>query len=214
MGLSPQYIAGFLDGEGCFSLTWRGGNGQRRRLQAVIVVGSTNREVLEKIRETLHVGSIYEKRRKTKGGRTFYTLFISGNDALRQIIPIFLPYMVVKKHQAELLLEYVSIHKNGSRWKPVEYSKRELEIYEELRKLNSKMARRMKPSSSYNKPIILRRHWKDIDEEKVIEFYKSGLSTYRIAKLFNVSAETIRHILIKNNIERRHNILICRKPST
>jgi len=71
------------------------------------------------------------------------------HEKLKHVLENLIPKLRIKRRQAELLLEYISIHSPGNRWYPVSYSQRELEIYEELRKLNTKMARYTIHASHY-----------------------------------------------------------------
>lgn len=57
-------------------------------------------------------------------------------------------------------------------------------------------------SSSYNIKDMYNRKGKYEKDNKIIQKYKELKSCNKVAKLFNMSGENIRQILIRNNIER------------
>lgn len=56
--------------------------------------------------------------------------------------------------------------------------------------------------SSYNIKDMYKRKGKYDNDNEVIQKYKELKSCNKVAKLFNMSGENIRHILIRNNIQR------------
>lgn len=94
-----SYIAGFLDGEGCISLSSRNRVNQTK---VTIEVSQRKREVLDWIVSTLGYGRVYQK--KCKYGYT-YVLCIFSNEG-RAFLPMILPYLRVKHKQAELIMDY------------------------------------------------------------------------------------------------------------
>jgi hypothetical protein len=103
------YLAGLVDGEGCISITK---NKPARRslnpnyyVQTFVV--NTDERVIRYCQETTGVGSvtffpISKKKPKHKDQWTWCLRSASTVDFLKQI----LPYMIVKKRQAELLIEF------------------------------------------------------------------------------------------------------------
>lgn len=57
-------------------------------------------------------------------------------------------------------------------------------------------------TSSYNVRDMYRRNGKYDKDKEIIQKYKEIKSCNRVAKLFNMSGENIRNILIRNNIKR------------
>lgn len=57
-------------------------------------------------------------------------------------------------------------------------------------------------TSSYNVRDMYRRNGKYDKDKEIIQKYKEIKSCNRVAKLFNMSGENIRNILIRNNVER------------
>ncbi len=100
--LNPHYVVGFVDGEGCFSITLNK-NGDRLpevRLVFEIELREDDREILEKIRELLGCGRIYhlvEYVRYAKW-RPHVKLKVSNfKDISGKIIPFFKKYPLQAK---------------------------------------------------------------------------------------------------------------------
>lgn len=57
-------------------------------------------------------------------------------------------------------------------------------------------------NSSYNIRDMYKRNGKYLKDNEIIEKYKKLKSCNKVAKIFNMSGENIRQILIRNNIDR------------
>lgn len=117
--LTPEqaaYIAGFWDGEGSIGI-WAHKRPNRKRshyYNVRMTVSNTNLEVLEYIRDLLGSGTIHQEKVVNGNAKTLYRLCLSEGKT-RQLIPQLLPYLVVKKKQAVLCLQALSVRYNGGR---------------------------------------------------------------------------------------------------
>jgi hypothetical protein len=99
--LNPHYVVGFVDGEGCFSITINQ-NGNRLpevRLIFEIELREDDLPILEKIQETLGCGRIYrlEYARYAKW-RPHVKLKVSNfKDISEKVIPFFIKYPLQAK---------------------------------------------------------------------------------------------------------------------
>lgn len=102
---TAAYIAGFLDGEGCI-LFVRRDNGMGASLRVTFAQSEKGIEVFEWMKEVTGIKSqIIFKKRTSEKHATALTLACHGKTAeslLRQV----LPYLVIKRTQAALALEY------------------------------------------------------------------------------------------------------------
>lgn len=92
------YIAGFIDGEGCISLAKRG-----KYITPSLQISNTDYDILEWIGGFYGL-KVYDKiadRRPTR--KPSYRLAVFGDKAI-QILKDILPYLRVKKEQAEVVL--------------------------------------------------------------------------------------------------------------
>lgn len=98
------YVAGLLDGEGCIHLGVRKGT-----FRARVTVGMTSPALplLTELRG-LWGGSIYQLRPSTQSWASAWTWSIQGEPA-RQLLQAVLPYLRLKRRQAELCLEVETI---------------------------------------------------------------------------------------------------------
>jgi len=123
--LSGDYIAGFVDGEGCFALTFRKDtkynvtNSKPREyyywgVQFAIVLRSDDVHVLELIKEKIGCGSITY----TKNGAQVRYSVQNTKDLLEKVVPFFRQYKLIAKKALDFDLwsqavEILNKHKNG-----------------------------------------------------------------------------------------------------
>ena len=124
------YIAGFFDGEGCFfvqrmvNASRSNPNYTQESFTPSIVVDNSNRAVLETIRGWVGFGSQLVHTQFDHGKRSdIWHYRISGPDAVNLALAL-LPYLIVKRTQAELLASFPFPPKRpkiGGRGKPSGY---------------------------------------------------------------------------------------------
>lgn len=97
------YIAGFLDGEGCISLS---SNGTNRSVRVTFV--QCDIRPLEKIQSLLGGAgqlTVFNSRRASKKKWKTHRYKVSGPGAV-YLLEELLPYLIVKKEQAEIVIKY------------------------------------------------------------------------------------------------------------
>lgn len=92
--LNPTYVAGFVDGEGCFCLSMSKHATTKRKIEIrplfEIEVRNDDRAILERIKTTIGCGSIYELRYDRYGWMPHAKYKVSSvRDICRYIIPFF-----------------------------------------------------------------------------------------------------------------------------
>ena len=103
--LDLAWCAGFLDGEGCFHIGVSGPLSRRRHKPFVECDQTVTREPLDKLRATLG-GAVHQRARPTVTGKTVWHWQMSGALMIRKAIDRVLPFLVVKKRDAEILREF------------------------------------------------------------------------------------------------------------
>ena len=93
--LSVDYIVGLTDGEGCFYVNVSSSNrynaGARVELRFMIKLQARDREVLERVKETLGCGAVYfQKEVRRNHTQCFRYTVGSHGDILTNVIPFFL----------------------------------------------------------------------------------------------------------------------------
>lgn len=117
--LPGDYIAGFVDGEGCFYLTYRSETRYERSGKPkyfrwtpyfAINIREDDREILEKIKNTLGCGNIYILNRK-KGEKMAHYIIQNIDELYTKILPFFknYPLRAKKKHDFKLWAEALNI---------------------------------------------------------------------------------------------------------
>jgi len=106
--LSIEYIAGFIDGEGCFKAS------QGTKRSPSIEISNTDEDVINEISESIEYITGIEpcpafKYKKYKDHhKQSYGLYI-GAPILRLLLPILIDELRVKRFQAEAMIELVNI---------------------------------------------------------------------------------------------------------
>lgn len=95
------YFAGLIDGEGSFVLHHRRGS---HVFACQLQIGNTDVRMLEWVRERFG-GSITLERRNNSKHKPVWR-WVSNANTLSDAITALLPYLIVKKDQAELILAY------------------------------------------------------------------------------------------------------------
>lgn len=138
--ISWQYLAGFIDGEGCLGIARR----KRRKeynahawyFQPFLMIANTNLEVLQTIQAFLGFGKV-ARVTVPKGCKPAYKLTFVGKIKLLQVLKGIRPYLVVKAQNADELLDYLEfdLPRTFLTLPVIEYKRRET-IFEKVRKLN------------------------------------------------------------------------------
>lgn len=97
------WFAGMFDGEGCLSLNLQ----KNSRFLLGVSVTNTNIESLELFQ--LQFGG----RVAQHSGRSCWRWRLSGRDKTKAFLETILPYLVIKKKQAQLVLDYLSTVKDS-----------------------------------------------------------------------------------------------------
>jgi len=96
------YLAGFVDGEGCITARLRRGG-----VDGDMEIASVMREQLVRLQEETGVGSVRAKRIRNKKAKQIHVWNISLC-SLGSLLVQLLPYLRLKKKQAELMLVLTS----------------------------------------------------------------------------------------------------------
>lgn len=97
------YLAGIIDGEGCITVLVNSTGSFTLRVE----VGSTSKELVEWFSEKVEQVPIFFTKSKTELHKDSYNVMATGDKAKRLLEKI-LPYLIVKKKQASIALEYPS----------------------------------------------------------------------------------------------------------
>src|SRR3989338_869873 len=103
--LNPHYVAGFVDGEGCFCVSVSKHKTLKRRLEVrpefEIEVGADDRPILERIQATLGCGTIYDLNLDRYGWAPHAKYKVSNVKDLRdRIVPFFQEHQLQAKKAA------------------------------------------------------------------------------------------------------------------
>lgn len=128
------WAAGFLDGDGCFSLLRATGDNIHASTRCVHISASQRkREPLDELAEILG-GSVGET---TSAGRPLYQWKCSGAESVKIAIELVLPFLVNKREEAAIVYTYaLSVKRRGRVAIPestIDLRMNLIERYEEIR---------------------------------------------------------------------------------
>lgn len=132
------YIAGLVDGEGTLSV-WREhrrANKSGFRYVPTFTISQADQQFLEDIREIVGNGRVYlaDARKKNPQHKPCYNLIFKAHQT-RWVLPQLLPYLRVKRRQAELVLRYLDTTGEDSRRDSAAHNTR-AKLYEQCHDLN------------------------------------------------------------------------------
>ena len=142
LAIKLAWLAGIIDGEGSISMTYIkkrkkvSGNGCYSGIDVRVGIANTNLPLMREVADicTEIIGekiSINESGRKTNGNLTAYSLNFTSRTRAYPMLKMLLPYLIAKKGQAEIVINYFENRKPFARVKP-----EELEMCEEVKRLN------------------------------------------------------------------------------
>lgn len=140
--LNWAYLAGFVDADGCISLTRNKKNNSALSLS----ISNTNKEVLDWICILTKMGVVkkvhYSPSQQCWERHRCRVQWVwkVKNNGMRYILPKIIPYLIVKKRQAILTNEFLAISSRGNyipiNQKVKDRIKRRNEIIDEMKYLN------------------------------------------------------------------------------
>ena len=120
MNITSEYVRGFVDGEGCFTLGISEKPRKTKRIQVYAVfsitqTGDKGRELLEDIAKFLNCGKVYPQKQRNVRQQPSYKLFIySIDDLTTKIIPFFDAHLpIIKSEIYAIWKEAVAIIKSN-----------------------------------------------------------------------------------------------------
>jgi len=132
------YLAGILDGEGTFVIR-RGVDKKTGRIyfQAIVRVVNTSRDLIAWLRETFG-GNVVRVQDRRPNHKPYWHWTLDGGPRVASVIRQSLPYLRVKRPQAEVLLEfYDHLERRGRNLSDAEWWRRS-DLRDRLQILNKK----------------------------------------------------------------------------
>lgn len=138
------YLAGLVDGEGCFYIgrTKQGKYGSGFQWHSMLKITSCDEELIVWLEKTFggSKDSRYRWTSKKKFVRPVYNWQATGA-MLDYLLPLIEPYLIIKKRQCSVMMHYRLTSKNiGSRRLSPEISTKRFELMVQLRALNSRFS--------------------------------------------------------------------------
>lgn len=135
------YAAGLIDGEGYIGITRLNEVRRTRRTihyQPQIKVAMTERAGVAVLHELF--GGYFYLQRRDRPRKDVWDWSVKGQQVKQVLLPL-LPFLRVKRSQAEVVLSFVAEREQNSktrRWGVTNYVGREAELYADIRRLNAR----------------------------------------------------------------------------
>lgn len=135
------YLAGLIDGEGCFSIVRAFKNkastgfSYTARLRLVLTDEKTIAWVASEWVRPYH---FHYHQTNTRNQKSTYRVEIGDIEGLISLLPQIIPYMITKRAAAEAVFDFCSSRRGNWRKAPKErwYTTEEVQLYESVRLLN------------------------------------------------------------------------------
>jgi len=105
--LSPQYLAGLFDGEGCVSLTV---SGKSRRVIVRVSIVNTDENILNLLKNQLG-GMMASRQNPDHPDWKMFRSITWGNNTAEHFLKLIEPYSIIKSRQIKLALEFLEFKK-------------------------------------------------------------------------------------------------------
>lgn len=136
------YVAGFVDGEGTISVYRARRKESKRgyRFMPLLSVANTDFAALVAVQEMMGNGRLIQTTNpKVDRYKIGYNLRLSP-DQIRHVLPQLLPYLHIKKRQAQYVLEFLSLSKKGRNMTPEQHVSAD-QITDALKTINQRGVR-------------------------------------------------------------------------
>ncbi len=146
--LDPHYIAGFIDGEGCFSVSIGKHKTLKRglevRIEFSIEVRADDREIIERIRKTIGCGNIYDIPYRKQGWYPHVKYKIgSRKDMVNYLFPLLDEYpLQAKKRKSYKIFKKVVLMCENKEHLTDEGFEKILKLRHQIRKMGKKAVNR------------------------------------------------------------------------
>lgn len=138
--ITPQYLAGLIDGEGYFGLIPSRVKGLKNAsYEPAFKIGMTGESILVIFQELVatYGGHIGKRNGLTKGNREAYLYILKNRKKVLALLEDVLPYLIVKQQQGVLLKEFCLLPNTHSRYNSYDPTvlERKIAIYHEMKRL-------------------------------------------------------------------------------
>jgi len=137
--LNKKWLAAAIDFEGTIGIIKHKG----RILRPYLEMSNTNLDIVKYFGNLINTKMYLHKVKRPQGNRNpVYRIHIKKLGYIYEILKLIKKYLIIKKRNADLVIEFIKIHdselRNYDYWKKIIHSPRQIEIYDELKILNKR----------------------------------------------------------------------------
>lgn len=119
--LSIDYIAGFIDGEGCFSITF---NKKSDTYHGAIGVFNTDEAVITAMYIALAnqgvFGAVHKRKQRKKGIKPLYALYVKTTSSTCKLCELLQGKLIVKAKHLRVMAQFIELKMDRENWKRTE----------------------------------------------------------------------------------------------
>ncbi len=138
------WLAAAIDFEGSLSIAIN--RGGRKRYATIVEINNTNKPLVEEFKSKCRVNNKIAKTKRDGNRKDVYQLVISNKSFVFAFLKEIMPYLISKKQQAKLIMEFIEIHSiHLVNHKKIYYTRklfklteRQKEIVNKIRQLNKR----------------------------------------------------------------------------
>ena len=143
-GEEVSYLAGLIDGEGCLTINkYQGKRNRTPSYRGMVIIEMTAGEVFERVTKITGIGKVFytDHSRDNAHHSASYRWVVYNKADMVALLEKLLPYLVVKKQEAQVLLEFLAltpakiVGKNSC--KSQHYVQRDEQYYQMLKDLKT-----------------------------------------------------------------------------
>jgi hypothetical protein len=137
--INLDYLAGFVDGEGCISLVKRKARkqGYSPEYKPVMIIANTYKELIDKL-QSVFGGAIYPQRNRNPIWKARYQL-CWNNYEVYKLCRLLSKKLIMKKEQAEIIVAFYDNRPEKKNYPlPANELERRQKLYERIRVLNKR----------------------------------------------------------------------------
>ncbi len=159
MHFNIGWLVGMVEGEGCITLSRSSCRvGKEHKIIPYLSITGTNEILMQKAAEIIRSFDLpfilVERKSKNPKHRDVFRIHVTGLMRIEKWLIFLMPYLVGKKNQAEVVLQYIQNRKKVMKLHPwfKPYSDEDLELYNKVHELNRRLGSSAKPSETKRRP--------------------------------------------------------------
>lgn len=136
MNITPEYLAGFFDADGCVGIYRRGGNSYQVCV-AIANSGKHGRVICNHLTDKFG-GTVTTTKAKSTAHRDVFWFKLNGKSACKRFLTYIRDYSIIKKDQIELCLDFIAWREGKGRYiksdDEIDYMREQMDLCKKMKR--------------------------------------------------------------------------------